>query len=62
MTTTCPHLYRLELDLPLASNGGYWEVSMMLTNLNVTGNDGELIQVEIALESDGAAVWFPASA
>lgn len=52
--------YRFEIAVPALDNGGHWLAPMMLTNFQVTGNDGELATVEIALESSGEVVWVPA--
>lgn len=51
---------RVEIDIADTAGGGYWQGNFMLTQLNITGNDGELVQVAITLESDGA-VTFTAS-
>lgn len=53
--------YWFEIALPLASKGGHWLAALMLTNFSITGNDGELTQVEITLESTGAVTWVPAT-
>lgn len=53
--------YRFEIAVPALENGGHWEGPFMLTNFQVTGNDGELTNAEIALESSGAVVWVPAT-
>ena len=39
--------------------GGYWEGAFMLTQFNVTGNDGDKVNVEITMESDGEVTWVP---
>lgn len=53
--------YRFEIAVPALDNGGYWKGAFMLTNFQVTGNDGEHAQVEITLESSGAVAWKPAT-
>lgn len=53
--------FRFQIDVPVLSNGGYWQGPFMLTNFQVTGNDGELATVEITLESSGAVTWTPAA-
>lgn len=52
---------RIEIAIPAVDNGGYWEGAFLLTNFQVTGNDGEKITTSIALESDGAVTWVPAA-
>ena len=52
----------IELDLPLAAGGGVWSGPFMLPNFQITGNDGELVQVEFSLESSGAVTWTDAAA
>lgn len=52
--------YRIEIAVPALDNGGYWEGAFMTTGFTVTGNDGELAQVELTLESDGPVTWEPA--
>lgn len=54
--------YRVLINLSLAAGGGYWEGAFMLTTYEVTGNDGELVQANITLESDGPVSWVPAAA
>ncbi|MDF1625668.1 MAG: phage tail tube protein [Parvibaculaceae bacterium] len=49
------------LDVLAANGGGYWEGAFMFTQFNITGNNGEKVQVEISLESDGAVTWVDAS-
>ena len=52
--------YRFEIAVPALQNGGYWIGQFMLTNFQVTGNDGDLTQVEITLESSGEVTWVAA--
>lgn len=49
------------IDVLAANGGGYWECAVMFTNLNITGNNGEEVTVEISLESSGAVTWVDAS-
>lgn len=53
--------YRFEIAVPVLEHGGHWEGQFMLTNFQITGNDGELTQAEITLESSGEVVWVPAT-
>jgi predicted secreted protein len=53
--------YRIEIAVPALDNGGHWAGAFMVTNFTVTGNDGELAQVELTLESDGPVAWVPAT-
>lgn len=52
---------QISIDVPAVDGGGYWESAMMLTNLNITGNNGETTTVEISLESSGPVTWVPAT-
>lgn len=40
--------------------GGAWTGTFMVTEMNVTGNDGELTQVSLTLESSGEVLWTAA--
>ena len=53
--------YRFEIAVPALQHGGHWIGQFMLTNFQVTGNDGELTTVEITLESSGEVIWVPAA-
>lgn len=53
--------YRFEIAVPALQHGGYWIGQFMLTNFQITGNDGELTNVEITLESSGEVLWVPAA-
>jgi len=53
--------YRFEISVPALQHGGHWEGQFMLTNFQITGNDGELTNVEVTLESSGEVVWVPAT-
>lgn len=48
---------RVYFDVVGADGGGYWQGAFLLTQLNVTGNDGDYVQAEITMESDDAAAW-----
>lgn len=52
--------YRFEIAVPALQFGGHWIGQFMLTNFQITGNDGELTNVEITLESSGEVTWVPA--
>ena len=52
---------RFEIAVPALQRGGHWIGQFMLTNFQITGNDGELTNVEITLESSGEVTWVPAS-
>lgn len=49
--------YRIELDASNSVQGGYWAAAFAVTSLEITGNDEDLIQVSISLESHGAVTW-----
>lgn len=53
---------RVKLDALLADNGGYWQMSAVLTALNIGGNQGELATIEVTIQSNGAWTWTPAEA
>ncbi|PZO78439.1 MAG: hypothetical protein DI629_12115 [Mesorhizobium amorphae] len=53
--------YRVELDGTNTVAGGHWSAPFAVTELEVTGNDEDLVQVSITLESNGAVVWVPAT-
>lgn len=53
--------YRVELDATNVAHGGHWAAKFAVTELSITGNDAELVQVSITLESDGAVTWVDAS-
>ena len=54
---------RVTMDVPLANNGRYWTVPMVLTSFDLTGNtaDGKC-QVSVTMQSDGPVVMTPAAA
>lgn len=53
---------RVKLDANLAANGGYWQGAFHCTTLNVTGEIGDKVQLELELQNDGPITWVPASA
>lgn len=53
--------YRIELDVANATHGGHWAGGFALTEFGITGNDAELVQVSITLESNGPVTWVPAT-
>lgn len=53
---------RVKLDATLADGGGHWQMSAILTGLSVSGNTGELAQIEVTIASNGAWTWVPAQA
>lgn len=50
-------LCRVVIDDGTALLGGRFEGLFICTGFNITGNQGEKIQVEITAQSDGAVVW-----
>lgn len=50
----------LRVQLAVTPNGGYWSGPFMVNGFNVTGNDGELVQVELTIASAGPVVWTAA--
>ncbi len=52
---------QVSIGVPALDGGGYWECAMMLTQLNITGNNGEKTTVEISLESSGPVTWVAAT-
>ncbi len=51
--------YRILINLSAALGGGYWVGAFMLTEFEVGASDGEKINANITLESDGPVVWVP---
>lgn len=51
---------RVELAIPSGDGGGYWQGDFLFTNMQITGNDGELVTADITMESDGPVTWVPA--
>ena len=52
---------RVKVDVAAANGGGYYEMSAVLTTFNITGNTGELCQVEVEIQSAGAVEWVDAT-
>lgn len=52
-------MYRFEVgaDASAAADGGYYGGGAVLTSMNITGEDGGIIQVELTIESSGPWVW-----
>jgi predicted secreted protein len=48
---------RVVIDDGAGVLGGHFDGLMLCTNFNITGTQGEKIQVEITTASDGAMVW-----
>ena len=40
-------------------DGGFWTFKAHVESFEITGNIGEKVQISIALQSDGEAVWTP---
>ncbi|MGX1196394.1 phage tail tube protein [Parvibaculum sp. MBR-TMA-1.3b-4.2] len=53
---------RAALDLPLASNGGYFAGTMVCSGFKITGEDGDFTTFEATLASDGPVTWTDAAA
>ena len=53
---------RVEIASTLADGGGYWQGVFHLSQLDVTGEDGDMIKSEITLVSDGDWAWTDAAA
>jgi len=53
---------RVKVDATLAEGGGYWQMSAVLATFNLNANQGELAQVEVGIQSDGAWTWTDAAA
>lgn len=52
---------RVSVAIPAADGGGYWACAMKLTTLQITGERGNKIQMEITLQADGAVTWTGAT-
>lgn len=52
---------KVELNVSSALGGGAWVGLFAVTQLQITGNDADLIQAQIQIESDGPVEWVPAS-
>lgn len=56
-------LCRIELaNVSLANGGGYWQGTFHLTQLQITGQRGQKVQVSLSLVSDGEVTWTNAAA
>jgi hypothetical protein len=51
---------RFKLDAPSAVNGGYYQMSAVLTAFSIGANIGELATVDVGIQSNGAWTWTPA--
>lgn len=49
------------INVPLAQGGGYYAMSAVLTALNHTGNQGELVTIDVEIQSNGEFTWVPAN-
>jgi hypothetical protein len=52
---------QVTFSAPGIQGAGYFEMSAVLTTLNFTGNQGELVTVEIEIQSNGQYFWYPAA-
>lgn len=57
-----PKNIRVKIDKPLAQGGRHYAMSAILTSFNITGNIGELSQIEVEIASNGEVVPVPAAA
>jgi len=55
--TTVARNVRVEVFTAAGLGGGYWQFAGHLSSLEVTGNNGEKIQVSISIDSDGPVAW-----
>lgn len=51
---------RFKIDAPAADNGGYWQMSAVLTAFSIGANIGELATVEVGIQNNGAWAWTDA--
>lgn len=51
---------RVKFDASAVNNGGYFEMSAILSNLTLGGNQGELATVEVQIDSNGEVGWVDA--
>jgi hypothetical protein len=56
-----PRNIQVSLNESLALGGGYFEMSSVLTTFNLSGNQGELAQIEVAIQSNGEVTWVDAA-
>ncbi len=50
----------IAVDAPNASLGGQWEGKFLMSSFNVTGEQGNKVQIAVDMLSDGEIVWVPA--
>jgi hypothetical protein len=53
---------RVKIDVVLASNGGYFAMSAVLTTFNIGADQNGLITVEVGISSNGEVTWTDAAA
>lgn len=55
--------WRFEIGEPAADKvfGGYWEGPGMLTQLQITGADGDFVSIDVTIASDGEWDWTTVS-
>lgn len=51
---------RVGINAPAADNGGYYLGKFHLTSLRWAGEQGDKINVDVTMVSDGALTWVPA--
>ena len=52
---------RIEIDIPLADGGGYYEGRFLLTTFTINGNqDAAKLTIEVEMQSDGPVTWVDA--
>lgn len=56
-----PKNIHVSINEPLAVGGGYYSLRALLTGFNTTGNQGEKINLEVTIQSDGEVTWVPAA-
>lgn len=57
-----PKNIQVLLDDDQANGGGYFEMSAVLSTLNIGGNNGELTTIEVQIDSNGLINWVEADA
>lgn len=55
-----PKNVRVKVDTTAGNNGGYFEMSAILSSLQIGGNQGELVTVEVQMDSNGEVAWVDA--
>jgi predicted secreted protein len=54
---------RIEIDIPLADGGGYYQGAFILTTFTINGNqDAAKMTIEVEMQNDGPVVWTDAIA